>query len=200
MGSRSCSALLATLAAALLLGASGCGEDPAPAHAPQPRVTYEDPVYRYTVQLPAGWQRATESLTPHLVDPREILSVGTFPLRHRENRCAHVPTSALEDLGPTDALVSVQERGRRGGAAAGFPPRPAHFQFSDGSTSEASTCVRRPARFTDSFIWFSDGGRRFHALVAFGLQAPERVRREAFAILDSLRFDPSFEPDWRDSG
>jgi hypothetical protein len=52
------------------------------------------------VELPPGRQRATVSLTPGLVDPREVLSVATFPLRYRPTRCDHVPGSALEDLGP----------------------------------------------------------------------------------------------------
>jgi ABC-type protease/lipase transport system fused ATPase/permease subunit len=35
-----------------------------------------------TAELPAGWQAASESLTPHLTDPREELAVGTYPLRY----------------------------------------------------------------------------------------------------------------------
>ena len=36
-----------------------------------------------TAELPPGWQAASESLTPHLTDPREELAVGTYPLRYR---------------------------------------------------------------------------------------------------------------------
>src|SRR5919107_4418998 len=53
-----------------------------------------------TVVLPTGWRRARESLTPALTDPREVLSVATFPLRYRHTQCAQVPGAALLDLGP----------------------------------------------------------------------------------------------------
>jgi hypothetical protein len=178
------------LAISLALGTDVAGEQ---------HTTYRDPTHRFSVTLPAGWQRASESLTPHLLDPREILSAGTFTLHRREGECAHVPTGALELLGPTDAFVTVQERGH-GHDAAGFAPRPAHFSARDGTPSEAVDCVHGRPRFTVSAIAFADGRRRFHALVAFGPRASQRARREAFGILDSLRFDPSYRPSWRDSG
>jgi hypothetical protein len=53
-----------------------------------------------SVQLPAGWQAAGVSLTPHLLDPREEMSVATFPLHYRQGRCAQFPSGTLEDLGP----------------------------------------------------------------------------------------------------
>jgi hypothetical protein len=151
-----------------------------------------------TVALPAGWQSAHESLTPHLTDPREQLAVGTYPLRYRETGCAHVPGSALEDLGPTDAFVELEERGI-GASASGFPARPEHFGPTLGSRSEASGCVPS-ARFEDHWFTFSDAGRRFHVRVAFGPDAPQAIRRQAWAILDSLRVDPATHPTWRSVG
>jgi hypothetical protein len=56
------------------------------------------------------------------------------------------------------------------------------------------------ARFTDHWFAFTDGDRHFHVLVAFGPQAPAAGRREAWAILDSLRIDPRVRPGWRSSG
>jgi hypothetical protein len=160
---------------------------------------FANSTYGFSVRLPSGWQRAPSSMTPHLTDPREILSAATFPLRYRDVGCAHTPSGALEDLGPTDALVTVLERGR-GGSRQGFPQRPVHFGPHEGVPSEASQCVSRPARFTDRVISFRDGRRRFYALIAFGPRVSLRTRGEAFTLLDSLRFDPARRPSWRDSG
>ena len=151
-------------------------------------------------RLPSGWRAAAESLTPHLTDPREELAVATFPLRYRETACAHMPGSALEDLGQSDAFVTLEERGLDPGSSwVGFPARPARFGPSLGGPSEASACTPT-ARFTDHWFTFSDAGRHFHVLVAFGPQAPEEVRRQAWTILDSLRVDPGVVPDWSSAG
>jgi hypothetical protein len=183
----------------VVLALAGCGEA-----APEPRQAAPPPTevseHGLTVALPPGWQAARDSLTPHLADPREELAVATFPLRYRQTACAHMPGSALEDLGPGDAFVTLEERGLDPGSTwAGFPARPAHFGPELGGPSEASACNPR-AHFTDHWFTFSDAGRHFHVMVAFGPQASEDVQREAWAILDGLRVDPSVVPDWRSSG
>jgi hypothetical protein len=189
--------LLAALALASTLVVTACGEEPASAPIPQ-LVTDETP--GLAVELPPGWRHATASLTPGLVDPREVLSVATFPLRYRPTGCAHVAGRALDDLGPRDALLTLQERGRDPDSTwRDFPPRPARFGPELGGPSEASACVPS-ARFTDHWFAFTDGDRHFHVLVAFGPQAPFAVRGEAWSILDSLRIDPRVRPDWRSSG
>src|SRR4051794_5372495 len=94
------------LALSVLVLLAACGaDDPARPLATPTSVTVSG--RGVSVTLPAGWQAAPSSLTPHLDDPREVLAVGTYPLRYRELDCAHVPTSALADLGPTDAFVTV---------------------------------------------------------------------------------------------
>jgi hypothetical protein len=153
-----------------------------------------------TAELPPGWQAASESLTPHLTDPREELAVGTYPLRYRQTECAHMPGSALEALGPGDAFVTLQERGLGvPDGEADFPARPARFGPELGGPSEAGACAPG-GHFSDHWFGFSDGGRHFHVLVAFGPQAPAEVQRQAWAILDGLRVDPGVAPDWRSSG
>jgi hypothetical protein len=137
--------------------------------------------HRLSVDLPPGWQVARESLTPTLLDPREVLSVGTYPLHYRAVGCNHMPSSALLDLGPTDALVTLQERH----ADTHFPPRPARFGPHPNDGSEAPECVPS-ARFTDHWFTFSDNGRNFHVLVAFGPRASAETQREAWEILDEL--------------
>jgi hypothetical protein len=159
-------------------------------------------VHGIAVELPPGWQRATVSLTPNLEDPRAVLSVGTFPLRYRETDCEHVPTSALEDLGPGDAFVTLEERGLDPHSTwpPDFPPRPAHFGPQLGApNADASECAPG-ARFTNHWFGFTDSGRHFHVLVAFGPTASATVQRQAWQILDSLKIDPRVRPDWRSSG
>ena len=152
-----------------------------------------------TIRLPVGWQAATTSLTPHLVDPREEMSVGTFPLRYRRGLCAQFPSGTLEGLGPRDAFITLQERGRNPGSRwLDFPPRPRRFGPSLGDGSEVEDCVK-PARFTDHWFSFSDDGRHFNALVVLGLQASSQVQQEAWEVLDSLRVDPRVQPDWQAS-
>jgi hypothetical protein len=185
---------LAALAAALLLAACGGHSAATP---PPPSHTVTDTEHGLTFELPPGWQRASVNLTPHLEDPREVLAVGTFPLRYRATQCAHVAGSALEDLGPEDAFITLQERGLDPRSSwAGFPDRPAHFGPSLGGTSEAGACVPT-GRFSDHWFTFSDAGRHFHVLVAFGPKAPADVRVQAWGLLDSLRVDPAVRPDWK---
>jgi hypothetical protein len=195
-------ALALALAAALAVALAGCGahaaDRAAPPAAPAPLTPFAE--HGLTAELPAGWQGATVSLTPHLVDPREVLAVATFPLRYRRTSCVHVAGSALEDLGPRDAFVTLLERGLDPASTwPDFPARPARFGPALGGPSEASACVPS-VRFEDHWFGFSDGGRHFHVMVAFGPQAPDEVRRQAWAILDSLRVDPGVVPDWKSSG
>jgi hypothetical protein len=162
---------------------------------------FADPGHGLAVEIPAGWQRALESLTPGLGDPREILSVGTYPLLYRDIGCAHVPSGALADLGAGDAFVTVQERGLDPGSKwLGFPARPAHFgpELSPGR-SEAPECVPG-ANFEDYWFGFADGDRHFHVLVAFGPDASQVVKEQAWQVLDSLEVDPAVRPDWRSAG
>jgi hypothetical protein len=49
-------------------------------------------------------------------------------------------------------------------------------------------------------IPFADAGRHFYAIVVLGREARPPVRDGAFALLDSLRFDPDVRPGWRSSG
>jgi hypothetical protein len=163
-----------------------------------PSVRFE--AHGVSVELPQGWRHADVSLTPHLRDPREVLAVGTFPLRYRPTACAQVAGSALEDLGPKDALVVLEERGLDPSSSwPDFPPRPKNFGPALGGPSEASACVPR-ARFSDHFFGFTADGRHFHAEVAFGPKASNATKTEAWTILDGMTVDPKVRPDWRSSG
>jgi len=188
------------IVAAAALAGSSCGATETERVASAPVPTETQGARGLTVKLPAGWQAAPSTLTPKLSDPREVLSVATYPLRYRETGCAHVAGSALEDLGPGDAFITVQERGLDASSSwSGFPERPVRFGPELGGPSEASACAPG-ARFADHWFGFSDGGRHFHVDVAFGPQASPDVRRQAWAILDGLHVDPAVRPDWPSAG
>jgi hypothetical protein len=191
---------VAVLALGCALVGAGCGAvDERAGSSPAPGLVRLE-AHGLTVALPPRWRPARERLTPDLGDPREVLAVATFVLRYRRTACAHVAGSALEDLGPYDAFVTLQERGLDPGSSwSDFPERPAHFGPELGGRSEASACVPN-AHFSDHWFGFTAGGRHFHADVAFGTQASAKTRAQAWAILDSLRVDPRTRPDWQSSG
>jgi hypothetical protein len=146
------------------------------------------------VSYPPRWKRSTDPLMPSLADPRELVALSTFPARAGGDNCAHMPENAVEDMGPEDALVVIEERRGdldTGGGPADYPARPEHFGPSNGYPSEAVDCLDRRKEFFDRFIPFSDSGRRFYAYVAFGADTPPAVRTQAWAILDRLEFEPA---------
>jgi hypothetical protein len=153
-----------------------------------------------TVDLPEGWQQADGKLT-RLEDPREVLAVGTFPLRYRQVGCYQMPSSALEDLGADDALVTLQERGADPHSSwTDFPARPAHFgPTPDDTNSDASACAP-DGHFVSHWFRFTDAGRHFHVLVAFGPHASEATQEQAWALLDNLHLDPAVRPGWDSAG
>lgn len=190
--------------------AAGCGDiDGGPAEGDQRPLkradswtSYADRRWGYEAAFPSAWYRATRSLTPSIVDPVEILSVATFPLRVGDDLCGR--SGALKRVRPVGALVTIQERGR-GAHRESFPSRPERFR-PDPALPGRSTwphCVGSPGRprveMLDYWFGFMDAGRVFHVLVAIGKKAPEEIRDQAFRILDTLRFDPSVKPDWRSS-
>ena len=174
--------VLGAVVAALALSSCGGGSTS------QHRSSYSS--HGVTVELPRGWQAARASLTPNLSDPREILAVGTYPLRYRAHDCAQFPVSALRDLGPRDAFVELQERDAGGPPSAEFPERPAHFGPGLGGPSEAGACVPGK-RFAVHWFGFSDGSHHFYAEVAFGRAASSTTKHAAWRVLDSLKIDAS---------
>jgi hypothetical protein len=171
----------ASLIVACLLAACAGGAD-APATAAS-RAIRGDGV-RYL--LPAGWHAASRSLTPHLTNPRQLLSAGTGRLPVG-GLCAHMPSAALHAMRPQDVLVIVQERL---GSTSSFARRPAHFSAQGDTRSEAQECAGEHPAFVSYWFGFRDGGRGFHVLVAVGRSASPAQAKRAFALLDSLRIAP----------
>jgi hypothetical protein len=165
-----------------VLALAGCDDDKS-ASAPVTQAGHG-----LTIELPAGWQTSKASLTPNLgPDPSEVLAAANYPLRYRPHDCAQVPVSALEDLGKNGAFVELEER--RSAAAQyqdEFPPRPAHFGPSHSGPSEASECAPG-VQMSEDFFGFTDNGRHFYALVAFGPAATKDAQDQAWSLLDSLK-------------
>jgi hypothetical protein len=182
--------------AALLLAVltfAGCGEsgDDANTTATAPAAewtTYRDDANGFAVSYPTDWFRADENLTPRLADPREILSLGTYPLRRGSDRCAqHIPVNALADLGPTDAFLTLQER--EDPSTERSDPRPSPFPLGPDTQDDADVCLPTREPLT-MWVPFEDRGRAFYALYVLGPEATRETRAELVRILDRLEFDP----------
>lgn len=171
------------IVAAVLLALAGCGEE---GTADEARwVAHHDPELGLAVRYPADWHRAEERLTPQLGDPTEILSLGTFPLHVGSPRCGNYPVRALDGFGNADAFISIQEREHP--IAGEFVPRSVFRAPTD--TRTGRFCVPDPER-ADDWLFFSDNGRGFYAIVALGTEASARTRRELVEVLNSLQFAP----------
>ena len=183
---------LAVLAAACGGASETVPPEPATSTETPEWTTFELPEARLAVSHPPEWRRAPERLMPMLSDPRELVALSTFDARRGGENCAHMPENAIEEMGPADALVLVQERLAEfeGSSPSDYPPRPSHFDPGDGYPSEAVDCLDRRKEFFDRYIPFGDAGRRFYAYVAFGPETPSAVRTEAWAILDRLEIAP----------
>lgn len=183
--------VLAVMSGALF---AACGEQtPRSAEdiSPPDRTTYHSANWAYTVSFPSGWHRARGRVSPKLSNPREILSLGTLPLRYRPTDCEAFAGSAQQDVGPRDAFLTIQES--TGRSPGSFSPRPAHFGPTTKAPGQAvkpiqpSSCAHSDALV--NWIPFRDARREFYVLFAFGESAAQDLRAEAYGILDSLRFE-----------
>ena len=141
--------------------------------------TFEDQPRGLSVVLPDGWHRARRNLTPQLVEPREILSVATYPLRYRTRarcRIAGCPTPALNGFRAGDILVSVQQR--RG-------VRPAAEDVAldlRRQDVELEGCTRgRVAWYAFDHVVVK--GRTSYVFVVVGERAPATARRDLRLVL-----------------
>lgn len=178
------------LVAAVL--ATGCGAtgEVAPEFRPGSegsRIT--DVRHGYSAALPAGWYRARRNLTPQLVDPREILSVATYPLRYQRRapcRIPGCPTPALNGFRATDILMSIQERVHARPAAEDVAIDLERRQAGRGGTGN---CTRGRVAWY-AFEAFAEAGRSLYVLVVVGTRAPATARADLKRVLGSLRFSP----------
>lgn len=160
--------------------------------------TYVDRQDRLRVRLPADWHRASDRATDRLsLVEGNLLAVGTFPIRPRpQDACSEDVSEPRVDVGPTDALVVVEEdfRARAGGArerprfrlleqvAPPGPPRRARTGVFPSWNCRNEVGV--------SGLWetsFADGGRVFSVAAIIGKAATEKTRSETLAVLNSLK-------------
>lgn len=148
--------------------------------------------FNMVVTHPDGWFLAEESLTPSLGDPREVFSLGSFPLTPGGPNCAQIPSQALHDMEASDVFVTIQERGETD--PSGFDPRPDDFGPTSDSTDNVFYECLEPEERGDvdalHWIWFTDQDRYFHVLVALGRDATPEDVSAIWGTLDQLVMEP----------
>jgi hypothetical protein len=153
-----------------------------------PTEVYRDAEHRFSITLPAGWQRAP-SLAPWLHSPYDILDVATVPLQPslepgNQAACpAEVPKVAVAGLGRTGAYLSIREW-RPGEGMYTAQPRPARaadLRWGVGACELASGAVVSTATF-------SDQGRDFSVTMVTGAESTAPVA--LMDILDSFVVEP----------
>jgi hypothetical protein len=156
--------------------------------------TYRDRARSFSLRYPATWRPATSNLTPHLGTPGkpwEIISLGTYPLQVGSSRCAQFPVTALEDLGPSDAFLSIQEaRTYTATELQSFPSRPHQFALTADQlippSSDLFNCLDRPHNFTIWGFQYQQDGRAVIVDAALGPAAPPQRQAELVAVLNTL--------------
>lgn len=146
---------------------------------------YRDDANGFSVEYPDSWTRAEVALAPGLHEAKEILSVGTYPLRAGGTTCTQGPENAITDLPSNGAFVTVQERADR----MLFPARstfPSEDPYS--RLDEPSSCVSGDV-YEHWWFPFDDHDRSFQALVAIGVDADTKTRDDAWRVVNSLKFD-----------
>ena len=154
--------------------------------------TVELPDFGIALSHPSDWYLAEVNLTPNLSQPREVFSLGSFPLNPGGPNCAQIPSQALHDLEATDVFVTVQERS--GADPSGFDPRPDRFGPTPGSTDNVFYECLEPEERNDvgtiHWIWFTDENRYFHVLVGIGRDASAESVSAVWNVLDELIIEP----------
>jgi hypothetical protein len=164
---------------------------------PTMRRTYASDRFGYTGSIPLGWRRAPRRLVPNLLDPKEILSLGTFAtLVGGGGNCQREPIAAIERMGTGDALITIQEEAESRvmkGRLKRNPPPPLSKVLSDLQLRRDLHAPREHVSPAED-LWhgqvsFTVAGRQFGALVF--VKGPPRPRRVAqvHAILVAIHFD-----------
>jgi hypothetical protein len=158
---------------------------------------YDDRRDRLRVRLPADWHRASDRATDRVSLLADVLlAVGTFPIRPRPGAaCSGAPDEPRVDVGPTDALVVVEEDVRARADLARKRPR---FRLlkqvaPPGKPRRARTAVF-PAWHCRNEVGisglremsFPHGGRVFSVTAVIGKAATGKTRSETLAVLNSL--------------
>jgi hypothetical protein len=156
--------------------------------------TYEDQADALTISFPSAWTMAAGNLTPDLINPRELVALGTYSLNAStsSNLCRQFPAAALNAMGSSDAFVSVLGSEPSANSQTNpFPARPAGgFDGSSGvnlSRTDFLQCLAHPLNGNGQWIAFSQAGRNFYVLAAIGTNASATLRNDVYTILNSIQ-------------
>jgi hypothetical protein len=168
------------------------------------RTTLHDENDLFTVTYPNEWLVSHQPIQPNLSSPFEILALATYPLRPGGEAVIdfQLPRNAVEDLGPNDILIWLNDAGEAG-EGNGMPARPSAFEPSTPCENWSRLCPEPEGDWMRGFdqpipgihgwwLGFHDAGRQFYVFVGMGEQAyadPARAQL-AWDVLDSLRFLP----------
>ncbi|HYX89763.1 MAG TPA: hypothetical protein VE753_10375 [Gaiellaceae bacterium] len=154
-------------------------------------VRFDDPAVAISGRYPADWHWA-RALTS-LLDPREVLTLATYPLRGGAEAGECAPDTARADMPPNGVFIWLLEyRPSRGEVWADlprdrFPPKPDRFELQRSNFSGDNLWCFSGFGYTTTF---RAADRPFQLLVAFGGRPADARLAEVEAILDSLEFGP----------
>jgi len=145
----------------------------------------------FSLRAPPGWRRSPERLVPRLLMPRELVSLGTFPMAVGQGgNCGREPVAAIRRMRPGDALITIQEyeltAPMREHLTDTFPPLARGIQIH--RLYPSSPAAEAGRRVTQATVPFSENGRAFEALVYFARKPPQALRRTAVRIVEGMRF------------
>lgn len=159
--------------------------------------TYQSADGELAASFPAQWHPAPRRLVRWLVDPREVLSLGTGPLRiGAGGNCGRYPAAALVRMRARDRMISIQRSTPRAGTRPRWfrhldrwperfrlpPPEPFDISEHGGGPTRRLWTVRLDLRL---------GGRHYWVFTAFGSRPSRGAQRQVERILETVRFDPS---------
>jgi hypothetical protein len=177
------------LLALVALAAAGCGAASAastgPGHAARgdggDAIRYDDVDRGLRLVHPSAWRVYSQKLTDAISQCDQI-ALGTFPLHQKAPDFNCTPATALRSRPPEGGFIYMFEtEGLNRTELERIPPRPARLALPR-SSYQPYECMGLSWR-----VDFRDGGRAFTAHV----YGPPARRRDALAILDSLRVRPA---------
>ena len=160
-------------------------------------ITLHDEGDGFSVTYPADWSASDVPVNTWVSSPREILALATYPLRPGGEAVTdgQVPSNAMDDLGPSDAFIWVNDGGS---ADARVPERPIPARPATVCDTGRELCPDPEGRSLGIdgvrawWLYFEDHGRLLYVFVAMGedrFQDPVRAQ-EVWDVLDTLLVEP----------
>ena len=156
--------------------------------------TYDDQADGLTISFPSGWTMAAGNLTPNLINPKELVALGTHSLNTNTSSslCPQFPAAALNAMGSGDAFISILGSEPTANSQTNlFPARPAGgFDGSSGvnlSRTDFLQCLAHPLNGSGQWIAFSQAGRNFYVLAVISTSASATLRSDVYTILNSIQ-------------